>query len=182
VKRSLVVLCMLVALASAQWWETNIYLPDTMTCLNSQQALVWNPANNQVYVGGADPYVIAVDVATNQKVARIWVENTAVNFALDAARNRIWCAGGGNGESLLTVIDAATNSVEQLIGVPGGEPSVLCLDSSGATYCADPGFGMNIVSVIRHDSVETVIPVPANPMDICYNAASGKVYCLCQDP
>ena len=182
-----VVLCLLAGLfalpARAQWLETTIYLPDTMTCLNNPTALVWNPANNQVYVGGASQYVIAVDVATNQKVARIGVQNTAVDFAVDATRNRIWCAGDENGDSVLTVIDGATNSVERLVGLFGWDPTVLCLDSSGAVYCADPyGDTCPIVSIIRHDSIEAVVPVPANPTGICYNAASGKVYCLCQTP
>ena len=183
-KRSFSFACALLALfttlAPAQWLETTIYLPDTMACLNSPTALVWNPANNQVYVGGASPCVLAIDASTNQKVARIGVDNAAVNFAIDAARNRVWCAGYSNGGPVLTVIDGATNSVERLVGVPGNDPYRLCLDSSGATYCADPG--SNIVSVVRHDSVEAVIPVPANPMDICYNETSGKVYCLCLDP
>ena len=67
----LVVFCCLSAV-SGQWLETTIYLPDSLGGLTHPQCLVYNTTNNTIYVGGQyGDCVIAIDGATNQRIARI---------------------------------------------------------------------------------------------------------------
>ena len=40
------------SLASGQWLETTIYVPDSLCGVIGAQALTYNTANNKIYVGG----------------------------------------------------------------------------------------------------------------------------------
>ncbi len=59
-------------LLSAQWLETTIYVPDSLCGIHNPRAFTYNNTNNTIYVGGEDGNcVIAIDGATNEKIARI---------------------------------------------------------------------------------------------------------------
>lgn len=61
----------LCSLLSAQWLETTIYLPDSLSGIAYPLVFTYNPTNNKIYVGGDGDYVIVIDGATNQKIAKI---------------------------------------------------------------------------------------------------------------
>ncbi len=62
----LAVSCWLSAV-SAQWLEETIYLPDSFGGLAMPQSLVYDSANNTIYVGGLYGSVPVIDGATDQK-------------------------------------------------------------------------------------------------------------------
>src|SRR5512143_2130044 len=62
--------CLLSA-ASAQWLETTIPLPDSLSGMTSPRQLIYGSASNTMYVIGAAGLVIAMDGASGQKIARI---------------------------------------------------------------------------------------------------------------
>jgi YVTN family beta-propeller protein len=67
----LAVFCCL-SVAGGQWLEATIYLPDSFGGVGSPRYLVYNTTNNTIYVGGEyGDCVIAIDGATDQRIARI---------------------------------------------------------------------------------------------------------------
>jgi YVTN family beta-propeller protein len=163
--------------ARAQWLETTIYLPDSLSGLSSPSHLVYNPTNHLVYVGGANRYVIAVDPATSQKVARIPIQSDVQAFACDAAANKVYCANASS--DAVDVIDGATNMVVRTIPV-GSYPNDLCFDTSGTLYCTNYGDGT--ITLIRDDSMSGLIPdAGSGPWSLAFNPASNRVYCTDYD-
>ncbi|MCX6842179.1 MAG: hypothetical protein NTX53_07865, partial [candidate division WOR-3 bacterium] len=57
---------LVVSFASAQWLETEIYLPDSLGGVSEPQAPVWDSTDNKVFVGG-DSGVLVVDGTTNER-------------------------------------------------------------------------------------------------------------------
>ena len=56
-----------VSIASSQWLEETLYLPDSFGGLMIPQCLTYDSANNTIYVGGGD-CVIAIDGATKSRL------------------------------------------------------------------------------------------------------------------
>uniref|UniRef100_A0A7V5XZR8 YncE family protein n=1 Tax=candidate division WOR-3 bacterium TaxID=2052148 RepID=A0A7V5XZR8_UNCW3 len=76
-------LCSLLpAFLFSQWLETTIYLSDSFSGMTYPQAFTYNTTNNKIYVGGEEGNcVIVIDGETNQKIARIPVEEVFIPFA-----------------------------------------------------------------------------------------------------
>ena len=65
----LLAVCCCLSAAHSQWLEKTIYLPDSLGPLTGLRCLVFDSANNTVYVGGErGNCVLAIDGATNQKI------------------------------------------------------------------------------------------------------------------
>jgi YVTN family beta-propeller protein len=141
---TLLLLLFLPLLLSAQWLETTIYIPDFLSGIQAPQAFVYNPANNTVYVGGArGDCVIAIDGATDEKIARIpagenikamcWNStNNKVYSAYNPTSNKVYCASFYGGA--ITVIDGATNEViatTEFVGEP-----LVYNSTNNKIYCA----------------------------------------------
>ena len=63
----LLAVCCLLSAVHGQWLERTIYLPDSFGGLGSPSCLVYDSANNTIYVGGLYGSVPVIDGATDQK-------------------------------------------------------------------------------------------------------------------
>jgi len=136
--------CLLSAV-SAQWLETTISLPDSMSGIAAPCAAAYDPVTNTVYTGGLHVAAIAaIDGTSNEKVARVplyrywdWTRD----FCLDSTRNKIYCMSLSQS---VAVIDGYTNSVLSYIGT-GWLPGSLCHNSvNDRIYCA-AGYGVIVI-------------------------------------
>jgi len=102
-------LLLLPILLSAQWLETTIYIPDSLCGIHDPQTFTYNPTNNKIYVGGAySNYVIVIDGASNQKIAKIPVGSYTLALCYNPTNNKVYCANMLSDN--VTVIDGDTNS------------------------------------------------------------------------
>ncbi|MEO0107812.1 MAG: hypothetical protein ABIK62_01385, partial [candidate division WOR-3 bacterium] len=174
-KRVSIVMAIVLCLAQAQWLETTIFLPDTMTGLADSRAIVFDSSQKRVYVGGNSGYVMAIDHERSEKLVRIPVPNGAVAMCLDETAGRIYCAGGQmSQDSVLTVIDVATNSVVGAVRV-GPMPYILAIAPDRTIYCGN-GYGRS-VSIIRNDTVAATLSLGLTPTIIRPIPGTGKTYC-----
>jgi YVTN family beta-propeller protein len=132
--------CLLPSLVSAQWVDTTLYIPDSMTGLSYPDCLVRNLTNHTIYVGGeSDNIVMALDDRTGQKLARIPIGAVTYSFCCDESANLIYCANYD--DQVVTVINGADNRVISQYRVPAW-PSLLFVNSeTGHLLCADDGDG-----------------------------------------
>ena len=94
-------ICCCLSAVSGQWLETTIYLPDSFGGLTQPQCLVYDSLNNFVYVGGAE-CVMAIDGATNRRVARI-PTGLGTRALCVSPENKVYCASNDS----VTVIDVS---------------------------------------------------------------------------
>ncbi|MCK4252773.1 hypothetical protein KAX97_15105, partial [candidate division WOR-3 bacterium] len=109
-------LFLLPLLLSGQWLETTIYVPDSLCGVHNPQAFTYNETNNTIYVGGYNgDCVIAIDGATNEKIARIPAGGDIQALCWNSINNKIYCANQLSAN--VTVINGATNAVITTIAV-----------------------------------------------------------------
>ncbi|MEO0182771.1 MAG: FlgD immunoglobulin-like domain containing protein [candidate division WOR-3 bacterium] len=175
VNLSVIILSGLFSIATAQWLETTIYIPDSLCGVIEPCAFTYNSTNNKIYVGGGGSRVIVIDGATNQKIAAIPVGVKISDLCYNPTNNKVYCANYFSND--VTVIDGATDSVITTIRV-GSQPCALCYNSTNnKVYCAS--YYGNNVTVIDGvtNNVITTISVGAQPCALCYNSTNNKVYC-----
>jgi YVTN family beta-propeller protein len=120
------VLCVLAALAQGQRLETTICLPDSFGGMLTPQCFTYNSINNAAYVGGEHGNcVIAIDGATNQKVARIPTGSSVSALCYNPTNNKVYSANYWPWSTSVTVIDGASNQALRTIGVGDG-PGDFC--------------------------------------------------------
>jgi YVTN family beta-propeller protein len=125
-----------VSFASAQSLETTIFLPDSLSGLTRPKCLAYDSSSNTVYVGGeTGDCVIAIDGATNQKIARIPAGSGIYALCYNPQNNRVYCANRYSDN--VTVIDGATNEVITTV-TAGDYPCALCYNpQDNKVYCAN---------------------------------------------
>jgi YVTN family beta-propeller protein len=170
---------LLPTLLSAQWLETTIY-PDSLIGVLYPRAFAYNATNNRIYVssGGYGNCVIAIDGATNQKIARIPVPYSIWSSALvwNSINNKIYCAiDQGYGPGSVTMIDGVTNSVIKTITVGYHPRNLVYNPTNNKVYCAN-AFGVTVIDGTT-DSVITTISAGNSPGALAYNPIDNKVYC-----
>ncbi|HTW92335.1 MAG TPA: YncE family protein [bacterium] len=173
-KPLLCALALSVSIGRSQWLETTLTVPDSCGGMLSVWCFAYDSVDNRTYVGGAKG-VIAIDGATDQKIARIpfgtW--NSAICY--NSHDNKAYSADGASDD--VGVIDCATNSVAATVTVGQG-PVALCYSPlHNRVYSADNASGT--VSVIdgADNSLIATIAVGKCPQALCYNPQSDKVYC-----
>ncbi len=128
----LLTICCLSA-AQAQWLETTIPIPDSFGVLEEPQCLAYNATNTTIYVGGRDgDCVIAIDGATNQRIARIPTGKFVLDLCYNSTNNKVYCVVG----DIVTVIDGATDSVIANVGARGTH-ALSYNPINNRVYCAD---------------------------------------------
>lgn len=170
-------LCLLFPIfLSAQWLETTIYLPDSLTGVVYPQAFTYNVTNNTIYVGGSSGHcIIAIDGTTNQKIAKIPAGSDIIDLCWNSIDNKVYCANWG--DDFVTVIDGITNSVITNIQLEEYPNALVYNINNNKVYCAiDEGDKVAVIDGAT-DTVIKNIPVGDGPLDLVYNQISNKIYC-----
>jgi YVTN family beta-propeller protein len=165
-------------LAVAQWLETKIPLVDSFSGAIRPQCIVYNATNNKVYVGGwRGRYLVVIDAANRQRVARVFVDWNASALCWNSTDNKVYCCAGGDHETKLVIIDAVSDTV--LAVVPLALPHLLCYNSvENKVYCTF-GVWSDSVAVIsgRTNQIVARFPLATGPLALVCNPVSNAVYC-----
>lgn len=165
-KPILTALALLGSLTSGQWLEGIVELPVAGTDI-----AVYNPASNQVYVGGSgQSWLAALDGTDGGHRAFIRTGGTIRALAVDSTANRVYCAV----PQRLAIIDCVTNRVIHNISMTSA--LVLCLNEpSRKLYCA---CGSDVVVVeVDAGSIVRTIPIGRPAVSFCFNLSEHKLYC-----
>ena len=121
---------------SAQWIETNIYVPDSLCGALDPNSLTYNSTNNKIYVGGEyGDYLIVIDGISNQKITRIPIKPYVTALSYNPINNKVYAASGDSNQ--ITVINGTTNTIITSIPV-GILPTALCYNPiNNKIYCAN---------------------------------------------
>ena len=170
---SLLVVGCAVSLAPGQWIERTIYLPDSLSGLDSIRTLQFHSPNSTIYVGGSDK-LVAVDAATHTKLA--W---TASPGPLDlmcsiTTGNKLYCTSLYR-ESVW-VVDCATNSFVAAVPLDGRVWAMCYAVGSNKVYVTCPADTLVNVIDCEADSVVARIHLESWPSALCYNSKLNRVY------
>lgn len=156
-------------LLPAQWVETTIYVPDSLCGVRYLGPLTYNAIDNTIYVGGdLFDHVIAIDGATDEKIAKIAVTGKCRSLCWNSTNNKVYYA-----DSVVTVIDGAINEV--ICTIPGGT-SPWCLvynSTSNKIYCANLGSANVTVIDGATNAVIITIGVDVHPYALVYNPTNN---------
>ena len=176
---AVVVLAALCTVLPAQYFETNIPVPQ------NPDVMGWNPANDRVYcaVGYPDAFGAAavIDGANNVLLDSVRLRcQMPGGIAVDAGRNRVFFAGSSYypvEESLITVISGANDSILREIPV-GGAPKAICYNPVGnKLYCASQNASNIVIVDCSTYTIRATRSVPSGPFDMLYAPEVNKVYC-----
>ncbi|MEO0078689.1 MAG: YncE family protein [candidate division WOR-3 bacterium] len=159
-------LAALVAFACGQYLEATIRLSDSLGTLAVPRCLAYNSTNNTVYVGGEHGNcVVAIDGATNQKIARIPVGFAVYAILYNQQENKVYCADY-HADNVI-IVNGATNRVTSVVPV-GDCPYALGFNPlENKVYCGN--FVSDDVTIIdgRQDSILATVHTGVNPWAFC---------------
>jgi YVTN family beta-propeller protein len=169
----LLVLSCIVSLAPGQWVETTIYLPDSLSGLDSICAVQFHSPNHTVYVGGNDK-LVAVDAGTHRKLARITSPGPLDLMCSSTASNKLYCASLY--QDSVWVMDCATNHFGTTVALDGRVREMCYAAASNKVYVACPPDSLVDVIDCETDSVVAKIELPSWPSALCYNPELNRIY------
>ncbi|MBM3315135.1 hypothetical protein FJY71_04745, partial [candidate division WOR-3 bacterium] len=159
--------------AQAQWLETTIGLPDSLSGLYPVNCLVHNPADNRVYAAGGGGWMIVLDAVTGAKLGRFAVPRDVEAMCVNPLSSRLYAAT----RDTIFAVDCATGSVTMRIAVYGYRPAIACYPEAGRVYAVDADSDDVLVIDCGPDTVLARIATgePAQSFAVC--PAHSKVYC-----
>lgn len=150
-------------------------LPENLPAGYSINSMIWNPANNKVYLSNSrDNTVSIVDCVSDSTVATIGTQ--------DEWPKAMCCSDGGkvyvvNERGSVSVIDPIGDTVRKVIPV-SGTPNSICYDRTddkvyvGMSGAAGP---VNVIDV-NTDSVVTTVPVGLGYQYVIWHPNHNRVY------
>jgi YVTN family beta-propeller protein len=165
----------LLSIAPGQWLETTIMLPDSLCGLRHPRCLTYNSVNNTICVGGDDgECVLAIDGATNQKIARIPTGSYGIALCYNPTNNKVYCANSWSDD--VTVIDGASNSVITTVAA-GDYPCALCYNPQNNKVYGANEYSDNVTVIDgATNQVLRTIGVGDSPLAFCHNPRENRVY------
>ena len=167
---------MTASIASGQWLEKNIYLPDQYSGLQGPYVVEYVPTVDKVYVGGSlGATVVVLDGATDRRVARVAVSGSVADLCYNATSDKVYATNEDRG--CVSIIDPQCDSVIATVEV-GETPGALCWNSRvNKVYCANYHDGTVTVIDGAGDSVIATVEVGGYPSALCYDSLDDKLYC-----
>ena len=169
-----VLLAALVSVASSQWLETIVRLPDTFP---PWDICYCSGVNKVLCVGGNR--VLVIDGLTNTLTATISVEPAGDRLIYNPDTRRAFCAHE-YWRGPLTVIDVDGDSVLRALPVPGGNHMSLCHNphDNKVYYAHDLGASDSCLYVVDGSGDSIIANLAAGgSQGLCYNPANNSVYC-----
>ena len=160
------------AIASAQWFETAIPLPDSLAGVGAPAVLALNETNNRVYVGGGGGQrVVVLDGSTRQPVGSFLAGSYLADIKWSRAFNRVYTA---NTESnSITVADGATNQV--VANISYSRPWCVAVDDSRGKLYVGGQSGTAVIDMATN-TVTREIPISAGVYRLVLDPARSRVY------
>ena len=179
--RCMVILLLLacsVSLLRAQYVETTILLPDSVSALANVRSLVFHAPTGTIYAGGSDSFLVAIDARTNAKLRRMIVGDGPHLLCSAPVSNKVYCA---NSDSTVTVIDAVINQPVKTVPVQHVVTDIIYNAAEDKVYCGNAVDSLVRVIDCAGDSIVARVPVSFGPGALCYNPQLNRVYCAQED-
>jgi YVTN family beta-propeller protein len=143
---------------------------------------VFSEKSGKLYVGfrfGASGRLAVIDGTSNVIRRFIDVVGYSPKVCYDSALDKIYIGGGG--DSILTAIDCARDTIAATLAVPGmysGSGST-CINPDDHKVYSTTGLGgtLTIVDAVMDTVITTIqYPSPNGPWEMCYNPANNLLY------
>jgi YVTN family beta-propeller protein len=175
---SLLIVGCILSLASGQWLETNLVLPDPLSGFGSPGTMVYNTGNNFLFVG-CDNGVAIVDGFSNQLIAHTSTRNLRDGVAYYAPQvNRLYWLGGSSGGTTF-VLDGATGQDLKHITTPNG--SAVCYNPAvNRVYVSayDTSGYVVVIDATRDSVVRRLGLTVGYQSTVCCDPDDNKVYVM----
>jgi DNA-binding beta-propeller fold protein YncE len=174
-KKSILAVCCLAALASGYYLDETILLPDSLGSSHPTQLLAYNALEDVLYAIDYTGSILLVDAGTCERQGRVQAGERAADACFVADVNRLYVADEWRG--LLYVIDGASSTLVDSIDV-GGAPIALCYDSiRQVLYCSCDQSDSIVIVDVHGDTIVGAIDMPPGPGQLCLNPLTRKLYC-----
>ncbi len=180
----LLAVCCWLSAASGQWIEKTLYLPDSLCGVTAPSLVAYNSVDNKVYVtgkygeftrNGRDCWIVVMDGATNQRIARIAVPSEVGSLEYNATDNKIYAASFV--DSGLTVIDGSADTVLRQLWLKSKVTGLHWEQALDKLYCGHGGDSTISVLNASADTVTSTIRTPCAPKVYLSSSEFGKLYC-----
>ncbi len=164
-------LCILTSsVASGQWLERTILLPDSLSGLQFPQTVELNTVNNTVFIADhSRPCAVVLDCSTGQKMARVELSGRVYDACFDPVRNKFYCLSQG-----LMVVDGSTYAVRRTIPMPTQTSEFIAYNQTAGKVYVGPYWSSRQPVVAVDCSADTVVGY----IDI---DSPGKFFCADPD-
>jgi YVTN family beta-propeller protein len=152
----------------------------TVTTGCNMDFAVFSEKSDKLYVGcrfGTGGHLAVIDGTSNVVQCFIDVSGYGWNMCYDSSLDKVYVGGGG--DSILTAIDCARDSVVAAVVVPGDYGGRTCCNPVDNKVYSTTGQGGTLTIVdAAADSVITTMqfPPPDGPRGMCYNPANNLLY------
>ena len=159
IKHLLIFTFLLISILRAQWFEGNLYLPDSFSGTMNTGKIIWNVTNDKVYLGGTNETSVVIDCETDEKIAPIRINASELtspsSYEWNQANNSlyIWCAPYRAVYDSLFVVDCQTQ--QTVVILPFLRHS---FSNSGSAYMCVNTIS-NKLFLTRHNDSDSIIYV-----------------------
>jgi DNA-binding beta-propeller fold protein YncE len=171
-----------------QWLEKVIYLPDSLSGVVWPSCIAANPDARKMYVSGEyddrprsglDCYVIVIDPYTNNRVARIAVQENVAALCYNPVVKKLYALHHLSEPGWMSVIDGFTDKVTATVALDSA-PDLLCCNTVNGKMYVSSDRATNAISVVDGvgDSVIRTIPIAGGPCPLAFDSVGNKLYCL----
>ncbi len=129
----------------------------------------YHPQANKLYVAGTE--VVVIDAAACRIIRTISPGYTTEHICYNPANNRVYAAGG----SLLSVIDAARDTLIMNVGLPGPAAAIACAPRVNKVYCVMTNERVAVFDCDQNRVIRTFY-TGAGPYTTLYNEQTNRLY------
>ncbi|MFB0509447.1 MAG: YncE family protein [bacterium] len=128
------------SLLGAQWFEGNLYLPDSFSGTCCTDAITWNSIDDKIYLRGFSETFVAIDCETDEKIQPIRINGNERShpgwFEWNGGNNHlyIWCHPYRAFYDSLYIVDCQTQQTANIIPFPRNRFEA----GNEAQMCASP--------------------------------------------
>jgi len=173
------VLILTAGVASGQYVERIVVLPDSLSGLDAPTVARPSPGRDALYVSGpGERWLLAADPTTGRKLVRESVSGGVDDICFSPTRQRVFCASAG--ADVIYVVDDSTHRVVDTLSAGTGPRRLFYDGLHDRVYCG----GSNSVARIdaATSSVTWVVGVPGLCEAIVCDPVRGKVYSAMSGP
>ena len=165
--------CCCLSAVSGQRLETTVYLPDSLCAVPGPQHIVYNRANQTVYVAGRGLGVLAIAGSTGRKETVVETGVYAHAMCCDPVLNKVYVATWNE----VVVIDGSSNAVRARVPVGCYSPVLFSDTVQSKVYCADSeGTDLTVIDEVG-DSIIKTVSVGSGATALCSDPTGARIYC-----
>jgi YVTN family beta-propeller protein len=178
----LVALGCILPIASGQWLETTIRVPDTFGLPRGERSLAYDPEHQVMFIAGDESdSILVADVHTYRPVERFAVGGPVSALARPSNRSVLFCALCDSDRVI--ALDCGTHQPVTQYDVGDRPGGMLCCDTLNKLYVANWGdSSISVIDCVAGLVVAAIPGIDAAGVDqgMCYVASVRHVFCVSQ--